>query len=108
MEKRCWLCYDLGIKGKYQELYEWLDNLNAVECGDDFASFVTDKDRDTIVRELAAILDLKTYPDARIYIIHKDAFDGKVVGRFVIGRRKKQARWTGSAFVDDDDDVDEG
>lgn len=33
MKKSVWISYNLGIKGDYQSLYEWLDNHEAKECG---------------------------------------------------------------------------
>lgn len=84
---RYWLSFDLGLRGNYEDLYEWLDNMNAVECGDNLASFVTDKTREQIVKELRKFLK-----NARVYIISK--YKGKYVGKFVLGKRK-QAPWTG-------------
>ncbi len=85
---RYWLSFDLGLRGNYEDLYEWLDNMKAIECGDSLATFVTDKTRDQIGKELKKFLDKR----ARIYIItqHK----GKFVGRFVLGKRK-HAAWAG-------------
>ena len=34
MEKAIWLSFDLGVKGDYESLYAWLDNHEAIECGD--------------------------------------------------------------------------
>jgi hypothetical protein len=34
LKKTIWLSYDLGIRGDYKGLYEWLDNHEAKECGD--------------------------------------------------------------------------
>lgn len=105
-DKRYWLNYDLGATGKFQELYEWLDNLDAVECGEGFATFKVPKVAQTIEDELRKLLDLDTYPDARIYLIHQDG-DGVVHGYFIIGKRKRRAIWNGAAFVEEDV-VDEG
>jgi len=85
---RYWLSFDLGLRGNYEDLYEWLDNMEAVECGDSLATFVTNKNRDQITKELKKFLD----NTARIYIITKD--QGKFVGKFVLGKRKR-APWVG-------------
>lgn len=37
MEKSYWLSYDLGVGGNYDKLYGWLDDHNAVPCGDSVA-----------------------------------------------------------------------
>ncbi|MHB9292468.1 hypothetical protein Holit_01566 [Hollandina sp. SP2] len=39
MSTRVWLSYDLGIKGDYANLYIWLDEHKALECGDSIATF---------------------------------------------------------------------
>lgn len=95
---RYWLSYDLGLRGNYEDLYEWLDNMKAVECGESLASFVTHKTRDQIVKEIKAFLD----KNARVYVIskHKD----KYVGKFVLGKRKR-APWTGySSAVEEEEE----
>jgi hypothetical protein len=88
---RFWLIYDLGLQGNYDELYAWLDQHKAKECGDNVATFVSKKNREGIVRELAAILDQTKHP--RIYIITR-----KHGGKFFFGKRKF-APWTGYAQV---------
>ncbi len=88
---RYWLIYDLGLQGHYDQLYAWLDQHKAKECGDSVATFVSNKSRDAIVKELATILDQEKNP--RIYIITR-----KRGGKFVFGKRKF-APWTGYAQV---------
>lgn len=83
--KRYWLSFDLGLRGKYEKLYEWLDNMEAKECGDSVATFKTEKTREQIEQELSEFLDEK----ARIYII-----DLKKGGKFIFGKRKV-APWAG-------------
>jgi hypothetical protein len=85
--KRIWICFDLGLRGEYTELYAWLDQQHATECGDNVATFRSQKNRDQIAKELETILDLKRNP--RVYVI-----EHHVGGRFVLGKRKV-APWTG-------------
>lgn len=87
MKKRYWLSFDLGLKGNYEQLYEWLDTMKANECGDFMATFLTDKTSVAIKDELIRILDDK----ARIYLIEYNKG-----GRFTIGLRKR-APWAGYA-----------
>jgi hypothetical protein len=96
--KRLWICFDLGLRGRYEELYAWLDKHQATECGDNIATFRTDKSRGEITKELAKIIDPKR--GGRVYII----FLG-VGGRFVIGRRKV-APWTGYGKSSIDSDLE--
>jgi hypothetical protein len=89
---RYWLSFDLGLRGNYEGLYEWLDNLNAKECGDSVATFVSDKNTEIIRKELSRIVDEKS----RIYLISRITAKGQThtVGKFIIGRRKA-APWVG-------------
>lgn len=84
---RYWLSFDLGLRGNYELLYAWLDAMEAKECGDNVATFVTDKTREQIKKDLSDFLDEK----ARIYLI-----DLKKGGGFIHGKRKV-ASWAGYA-----------
>lgn len=96
MLKTVWLSYDLGVKGDYSNLYRWLDDAKAVECGDSLAYFrleVPDTDAlsDFIKKELEAnVTFAKT---DRIYIIWKTK-EGSNKGRFIVGKRKASP-WQG-------------
>ena len=81
---RYWFSFDLGLRGNYEQLYEWLDNMEAKECGDSMATFVTEKTRAKIVEELSEFLDEK----ARVYITDRHG------GKFIFGKRKR-ASWAG-------------
>ena len=89
---RYWLSFDLGLHGDYDALYGWLDKQGARECGDSMATFNSEKSRDQLVKELKSLLDEKKNP--RIYIVSM-----KSGGKFVLGRRKVRAPWTGYAEV---------
>jgi hypothetical protein len=87
-KKRVWLSYDLGLRGDYESLYEWLDEKGAEECGDSIATFNTSQSREQLQDSLKDILSGS--PKARIYIITRDSG-----GKFIFGKRKA-APWTGS------------
>jgi hypothetical protein len=89
---RFWLSFDLGLRGNYEELYQWLDAAGSQDCGDNVATFVIDKTREQITAELSKILD----KNARVYLIGRGK-KGRVVGRFVLGRRKMRPPWSGYA-----------
>jgi hypothetical protein len=38
MQKTIWISFDLGVKGDYEQLYAWLDNHGAKECGPNLAT----------------------------------------------------------------------
>lgn len=98
---RIWISYDLGIRGDYEGLYKWLDEHKAVETGNSCASFVmnfSSNDDDVVKKELLESLNEVDTRNARIYVIRKSMFDGKVGtrGGFLIGGRKSNP-WEGYA-----------
>jgi hypothetical protein len=110
MKKAVWISYDLGIKGDYQGLYSWLDDHEAIECGNSVA-FIQYKVEDDLLKEL--LKDLKANvdfkPGDRVYVVRRETVDGKklVRGKFIIGKRKSNP-WEGyGTKVDDSIDGDE-
>jgi len=95
LEKTFWLSYDLGLKGDYQNLYQWLDNMKAMECGNNIAVFKK-TDSDNIVSEIEKDLtkNVQFKESDRVYLIWKDIKTGKVKGKFIKGHRKP-APWEG-------------
>jgi len=99
-----WLTYDLGVGGDFQGLYSWLDDKDAIECGNNNAYF-TFSFSDTINSDTQLLEILKKDLEGkvsfkagnRIYIVRKslDASKaGKSIGSFVIGKRKASP-WEG-------------
>lgn len=102
-KKGIWISYDFGLKGDYTGLFNWLDNHQAVECGNGLAFFKydagnlsTSADQKEFVKKISA--DIKDYvklsKSDRVYIIWKDGNTNKVKGEFISGNRK-QAPWEG-------------
>jgi hypothetical protein len=89
---RYWLSFDLGLNGAYDTLYAWLDKQGALECGDNIATFKSEKSRDQLARELRNLLSDTKSP--RVYLMSMTRG-----GKFVLGRRKVRAPWTGYAEV---------
>lgn len=92
-KQRVWLSYDLGIRGNYSSLYEWLDKYNAKECGDSVATFIFEyskNSRNELLEDLESNVELDE--NARIYLISTTG--GKIGGRFIKGRRKSSP-WEG-------------
>ena len=100
--KTFWLSYDLGLKGDYHGMYEWLDTYEARESGDSMAVFKYVCNKNFI---LEITKDLKKDVDFnngdRVYLIWLDDKDKRVKGRFIIGKRKR-APWEGYALGEDD------
>ena len=99
-----WLTYDMGVGGDFQGIYSWLDDYEAIECGNNNAFFKysypdkiqTDED---FVEHLKKELESKInfIPGNRIYIIRKSIDsekNGKTTGSFILGKRKANS-WEG-------------
>lgn len=103
MTKSIWLTYDLGVGGDYQNLYAWLDDHNAVDCGNNFAylwipyqkGMSDDEFMNNILKDIEAYVSLK--PGNRIYIVRSyqdDNDEKKMKGSFIYGKRKASP-WEG-------------
>jgi hypothetical protein len=88
-KSRYWISFDLGLMGDYSRVYEWLDSLDAEECGPGVATITSTKTRDQLAAEIQRLF--KGAPRARAYVISM-----KQGGRFVAGGRKA-APWEGFA-----------
>jgi hypothetical protein len=100
---RVWLSYDLGVRGDYTGIYKWLDEQQAVECGDSIATFLFDDNGDikTAIKEsLQEAVDFGK--NDRVYLIFKNQ-RGNYIGSFIIGNRKSSP-WEGYALVLTEDD----
>ena len=90
-----WLSYDLGVGGDYPNLYQWLDDHQAVVCGNNIAFFrldvPEDKGFDMLKKQLEEHISLT--PGNVLYAIGKNE-EGKTQGRFLYGKRKA-APWVG-------------
>jgi hypothetical protein len=89
---RFWITFDLGLRSTNQKLYEWLDKVKARECGPFAATFQSTKPRSSLIKELGRLVD----GQARLYLIGRETPEDKVIGGFVLGRRKA-APWEGFA-----------
>lgn len=102
MKKSVWLSYDLGIQGDYDHLYAWLDNHNAVECGNSVAYFEIEVHKDINDADFVALIKndmektITFKPGNRVYIVRriKDEKRDAYFGQFIIGKRKASP-WEG-------------
>jgi len=90
---RYWISFDLGLGGNYRSIYEWLDELDAGECGFGLATFLSPLSADEITAKVLRLLS--KHERARAYLLSKQD-GGKYAGKFVLGRRKA-APWSGFA-----------
>ena len=107
MKNAIWISYDLGVRGDYEGLYSWLDEHNAIECGDSLAFLdYTYKGSllESVKSELAsAIAQTK---QTRIYLIYRERVTKKMKGTFIFGGRRAPP-WSGYAARVGQSEVDE-
>jgi hypothetical protein len=103
-KKSIWLSYDFGLRGNYSGLFTFLDNNEAIDCGNGFAYFKYDnKDllkSEELINKLKEELNeiISPAPNDRIYVIWRDDDSASinVKGKFLFGSRKTPA-WNGYA-----------
>ena len=94
MKKLIWIAFDLGIRGDYEGMYEFLDVHEAKECGDSLAVLQFDFKRDLLTeleKDLSRLVEFDR--KSRVYVVFPDN-KGSYKGRFLVGRRKSTP-WTG-------------
>lgn len=97
MKRTIWISYDLGVRGDYEGIYTWLDEHEAIECGDSLSLLKYEFSGDLIEdlkKDIQDSVDLTK--KTRIYVIWRDATTKKMKGRFIFGTRKSPP-WTGYA-----------
>jgi len=107
MGKTIWLSYDLGVKGDYDNLYAWLDDHGAKECGNNLAVLRYDFQGDlltALTQELSAAVTLAKRD--RIYVIWREDDSRTMKGRFLFGKRKA-APWVGFGSLEPQIDEEE-
>ena len=89
METAVWVSYDLGATGDYEGMYAWLDNLDAKECGTSVAFIKSFEHEGDLAGALRTGISehVQMGKRARVYVIAKRP-DGRMFGRYVIGKRK--------------------
>ena len=105
MKKAVWLSYDLGVNGDYEGFYAWLDDHDAIECGDSLAFFEFDvQQQEHLIEELKSDLSksVNVSKRDRIYVIWKNG-DDKIKGKFIFGKRKSSP-WGGYGTQETDED----
>jgi hypothetical protein len=102
-----WICYDLGVRGDYENLYTWLDERKAKECGNSVA-VLTYKYKDDLIQEIKEEIQSKVRFDKRdrVYVVYRNRLEGKNRGTFIVGGRRASP-WAGfaqsSSGVDDEE-----
>ena len=107
MKSIVWIAYDLGVRGDYESLFQFLDSHNAKECGDNLAVMRYEWKKDLIAELQKEIVQAVKFDGrGRVYLIYPGA-KGSYKGRFLKGGRKIPP-WTGFAMADSqEEDADE-
>jgi hypothetical protein len=102
-----WLSFDLGVRGDFEGLYQFLDAHGAKECGDSVAAFWYEYKKE-LIGELTKELKTQVSFDkrSRIYVISPGS-KGNQVGKFIIGKRKSPS-WAGFGPSSGDQEEDVG
>src|SRR5205823_7939100 len=80
-----WISFDLGVRGDYEGMYEFLDAHHAKECGDSVAFLQVDYQSGLVgklKKELSEFVTLDAR--SRVYVVFPDS-NGKHKGRFIKG-----------------------
>jgi hypothetical protein len=101
-KKSFWLSYDFGLRGNYTGLFTFLDNHDAIDCGNGLAYFLYDNPSNLNSENLVDKIKLELSdlvapsPSDRVYMIWRDeeSTTSKVKGKFIFGNRKAAA-WNG-------------
>lgn len=101
MASRYWLCFDVGLTSSFEQLYGWLDDHKAIECGDNTATFFHDKPFDAVAKELTSAVRRDNGHGTRLYLIGPVQGRG-YVGKFITGRRKASP-WQGFGSAPSDE-----
>jgi hypothetical protein len=106
MRVAIWLSFDIGLRGDYEGIYAWLDEHEAVECGDSVA-YMKYECEDNLLESLEQDLRraIEVTKKTRIYVVWREAA-GKVKGRFIIGARRSPP-WAGSGGSTSESEPDE-
>ncbi|GAA0734277.1 hypothetical protein GCM10009430_49260 [Aquimarina litoralis] len=102
--------YDLGLKGDYESLYSFLDNKDAVDCGNSSGAFEFNFIGGSELSHEDKIEQVKTEIEShvslskgdRVYIIVHDK-NGQPRGTFIFGHRQRPI-WEGYGTKTEDDD----
>ena len=77
MKSLVWLSFDLGVRGDFEGMYQFLDSHGAKECGDSVGAFHFDYKNDLIAELTKSMKEYVTFNKrSRVYVIYQK--DGKI------------------------------
>ncbi|WP_282118064.1 hypothetical protein [Maribacter aquivivus] len=103
------LNYDFGLKGDYESLYSFLDNQNALDCGNSSSAFEfnfsggSDLSHQEKIEQIKIEIEKKVSlkKGDRIYVIVHDKH-GAAIGSFIYGHRQRPV-WEGYGSKSDEE-----
>ena len=103
MKARIWMSFDLGVRGDYSGMYEFLDAHQAKECGDSIGFFSFEYKKDLLAEFLKELKQQVNFDKrSRVYLIYPTE-DKRHKAKFIIGGRKSPP-WAGHAQSNDDEE----
>ena len=95
MKRSVWISFDLGVRGDYEGLYEWLEEYDAKECVGNLA-FINYEVKGNLTQCLRKDIESSIDVDkkTRMYVIWRDSKTKKLKGRFIF-RSRRVPPWTG-------------
>lgn len=104
MKKTVWLSFDIALGGDYENLYAWLDEQGAKECGEGLATIEFEFDHDFLQELMESLSRSVSFSKKdRIYAVWRES--DKMKGRFLVGKRK-YAPWEGYGAKEQIEDVE--
>ena len=94
MKRSIWLSFDLGIGGDFENMYAWLEDHQAKECGTGIAYVPSYEYEGELLESLNSDISEKVQLDqrSRVYVIFTD--EGRAKGGYLKGKRRAPP-WTG-------------
>ncbi len=103
MKAFIWLSFDLGVRGDFEGMYQFLDVHEAKECGDSVGAFSYEYKKDLLAELTKELKDSITFDKrSRVYVIYP-AGKGKYMGKFIVGKRKAPP-WAGYGPSDENEE----
>lgn len=92
MKAFLWLSFDLGVRGDFEGMYQFLGEHDAKECGDSMGAFWFEYKKDLLTELTKQLKEAVAFDKrSRVYVIVPKG--NKHVGKFIVGTRRAPP-WT--------------
>jgi hypothetical protein len=101
-----WLSFDLGVRGDFEGMYQFLGEHEAKECGDSMGAFWFEYKKDLLAELTKKLKDTVEFDKrSRVYVIYPK--EHRHVGKFIIGVRRSPPWASYIPSQDQEEDVGE-